>query len=188
MVAPTDAKLRWTSADLALFPDTGDRYEIIDGDLYVTRAPHWRHQDVITNISTPLAVWAKQHKQGKVLATPGFVFANDDNVIPDLVWVSNGTLENCVDEAGHFTAAPELAVEVVSKATKDVLRDRQIKLKLYSRVGVREYWIVDWQQQTVEIFRRSQARLELVATLFAEGELMSPLFEGFAIAVADIFS
>ena len=188
MVAPTDAKLRWTSADLALFPETGDRYEIIDGDLYVTRAPHFRHQKVVTRLCRALPLQDSEGQAGEVLTTPGFIFADDDNVIPDLVWIGQSKLDSCVDPAGHFTAAPELAVEVVSKATKDVLRDRQIKLKLYSRVGVREYWIVDWQQQTVEVFRRSQARLELVATLFAEDELMSPLFEGFAMAVADIFS
>ncbi|MGD1851400.1 MAG: hypothetical protein ACFCBU_12645 [Cyanophyceae cyanobacterium] len=58
---------------------------------------------------------------GKVLSAPGFVFANDDNVIPDLVRVSNNTLDNCFDEAGHFTSAPELAVEVVSKVPQDAL-------------------------------------------------------------------
>ena len=63
-----------------------------------------------------------------------------------------------------------------------------MKLKLYSRVGVREYWIVDWQQQTVEIYRRSQARLELVYTLFAEDELISPLFANFTLKVAEIFT
>ncbi|OKH16865.1 Uma2 family endonuclease [[Limnothrix rosea] IAM M-220] len=62
-----------------------------------------------------------------------------------------------------------------------------MKLKLYSRVGTREYWIIDWQQQTIEIYRRSQARLELVFTLYAEDELTSPLFSDFKFKVADIF-
>lgn len=188
MVASIDTKHRWTIADLEFFPDNGDRYEIIEGDLYVTRAPHWKHQDAINNLATYLTIWAKQSQQGKVIPTPGLIFAGEENVIPDLVWISDDKLNDCADESGHFTAAPELVVEVLSQTAKDIARDRQVKLKLYSRVGVREYWIVDWQQQTVEIYRRSQARLELVFTLYAEDELTTPLFSEFSLNVADIFA
>lgn len=187
MVANIDTKIRWTSADLEFFPDNGDRYEIIDGDLYVTRAPHWKHQNVINNLGTYLTLWTKKNKQGKVLATPGLIFAGEENAIPDLVWISDEKLVNCVDESGHFTAAPELIVEVLSQTAKDISRDRQVKLKLYSRVGVREYWIIDWQQQSVEIYRRSPTHLQLDCTLFAENELTSPLFPEFKLKVAEIF-
>ncbi len=166
MVNSSDSKTRWMTADLEYFPDNDNRYEIIDGELYVTRAPHWKHQDTITNLCKALANWVTKHQQGKVLTTPGLIFAGEENVIPDLVWISDKKLATCVDESGHFTVAPELIVEVLSQKTQDITRDRQVKLKLYSRVGVREYWIVDWQQQTVEIYRRSQARLELLFTLF----------------------
>ena len=104
------------------------------------------------------------------------------------IWsISRGKLTTSVDESGHFTAAPELVVEVLSQAAKDIARDRQVKLKLYSRVVVKEYWIVDWQQQRVEVYRRSQACLQLVFTLFAEDELTSPLFPDFSLDVAEIF-
>ena len=63
-----------------------------------------------------------------------------------------------------------------------------MKLKLYSRVGVREYWIIGWQQQTIEIYRRSPARLELKFTLFSEDELTSPLFADFELKVTDLFT
>ena len=194
MIAPidsTDTKVRWTSADLELFPDTGDRYEIIDGDLYVTRAPHARHQKVITRLCRVLPLQNAEGEDGDILTTPGFVFANDDNVIPDLVWISQAKIDTDLDESGHFTTAPELAVEVVSKARKDITRitrDHQIKLKLYSRVGVQEYWIIDWKQQTIEIYRRSHARLELVFTLYPEDELTSPLFADFKLKVAELFT
>ncbi len=188
MVIPTDSKLRWTRADLDLLPDNGDRYEIIAGDLYVTRAPHWKHQDTINNLSTYLTLWTKKHQQGRVLQTPGLIFADEENVIPDVVWISDQKLATCVDESGHFTTAPELVIEVLSQAAKDIARDRQVKLKLYSRVGVKEYWIIDWQQQTVEIYRRSEVRLQLDCTLFAEDKLTSPLFPAFSLKVAEIFS
>jgi len=46
MSQATDERLRWTTEDLELLPDNGNRYEIIDGELFVTRAPHWMHQKV----------------------------------------------------------------------------------------------------------------------------------------------
>lgn len=188
MVVSTDTKPRWTIADLALLPDDGDRYEIIDGELYVTRAPHWQHQKVLTRLCKVLPNQDADNRGGETLQTPGLIFAEEDNTIPDLVWISDEKLQHCVDPSGHLTAAPELIVEVLSQAPRDIARDRQIKLKLYSRVGVREYWIVDWQQQTVEIYRRSQARLELIQTLFSEDFLTTPLFPDLNIKVAEIFT
>lgn len=187
MTVTTETKVRWTSADLELMPDDDCRYEIIDGDLYVTRAPHWKHQDVISNLTTELTLWCRQSRQGKVLTTPGLVFSDENNAIPDLVWASKKTLDENIDSSGHFTAAPELAVEVLSQTSRDIERDRQAKLKLYSRVGVHEYWIIDWQKQEVEIYRRSQARLQLVYNLFSEDDLTSPLFPEFSLKVAKIF-
>ncbi|MCG9884540.1 MAG: Uma2 family endonuclease [Cyanobacteria bacterium] len=187
MVANTDPKNRWTTADLEFFPDTGDRYEIIDGDLYVTRAPHHKHQRILTRLCRALPLKDSDNRSGEPIQTPGLIFAGEENVIPDLIWISDEKSVTCIDPSGHFTAAPELVVEAISQSSQDIARDRQVKLKLYSRVGVREYWIIDWQQQTVEIYRRSQARLELVFTLFAEDELTSPLFADFSLKVSELF-
>ncbi len=187
MVATTDQKVRWTRSDLELLPDNGSRYEIIDGDLYVTHAPHWNHQRVITRLCHALTGWSLENNCGEVITTPGFIFSDEDNVIPDLIWMSDARRDACLDASGHCTEASELVVEVLSQTSKDIKRDRQVKLKLYSRVGVQEYWIVDWQQKTVEIYRRSQARLVLEFTLFAEDDLTSPLFAGFSLKVASIF-
>ncbi len=187
MIPRVETKPRWTITDLDIFPDNDDRYEIIDGDLYVTRAPHWKHQKVLTRLCKTLPTNDADNRGGEALQTPGLIFAGEENAIPDLIWISDEKLASCVDEAGHFTAAPELIVEVLSQSALDIARDRQVKLKLYSRVGVQEYWIIDWQQQTVEIYRRSQARLKLVLTLFSEDELTSPLFPDFRIKVAEIF-
>ena len=188
MVAITEPKVRWTQADLKLLPDNGNRYEIINGDLYVTRAPHWKHQGVLHRLSRTLPEVDADNRPGEILQTPGLVFVNEDNAIPDLIWISQEKIATCEDESGHFTAAPELVVEVLSQTAKDIDRDRQVKLKLYSRVGVQEYWIIDWQQQTVEIYRRSQARLVLEFTLYAEDDLTSPLFADFSLKVASLFS
>ncbi len=84
------------------------------------------------------------------------VFTDADNVIPDVVWVSRERLAVLLDEAGHLTGAPELVVEVLSPDNENDRRDRELKLKLYSERGVQEYWIIDWQKQQVEAYRREQ--------------------------------
>jgi len=66
-------------------------------------------------------------------------------------------------------------------------RDREVKLKLYSRRGVLEYWIVDWRTQQIEVYRREQRALSLVATLYPTDTLTSPLLPGFTCEVATLF-
>jgi Uma2 family endonuclease len=179
---------RWHSADLELLPDNGNRYEIIDGELLVTRAPHWDHQNAILNLSVALVTWSRSSGLGRVSVAPGVIFTDDDNVIPDLVWISNDRLARVLDESGHLSAAPELVVEVLSAGTDNERRDREVKRKLYAIRGVQEYWIIDWRRQQIEIFRRDSHGLPLVATLFSSDVLTSPLLPDFQQPVAEIFS
>jgi Uma2 family endonuclease len=179
---------RWKSADLELLPDNGNRYEIIDGELLVTRAPHWDHQNAIVNLSVALVTWSRITGLGKVSVTPGIIFTDDDNVIPDLVWISTDRLARVLDEAGHLLAAPELVVEVLSAGSDNERRDREVKRKLYAIRGVQEYWIIDWRRQQIEVFRRDSYGLSLVATLFASDVLSSPLLPNFEQSVAEVFS
>ncbi|MBI3733244.1 MAG: Uma2 family endonuclease, partial [Chloroflexi bacterium] len=118
----------------------------------------------------------------------GVLFSDTDNVIPDVVWISQERLASLMDSAGHLTGAPELVVEVLSPGADNERRDREAKLKLYSVRGVREYWLVDWRVKQVEIYRRERAHLSLAVTLLAEDELTSPLLPGFACAVARLFA
>jgi Uma2 family endonuclease len=179
---------RWQSADLELLPNNGNRYEIIDGELLVTRAPHWKHQKVITKLIQSLGIWSSLSNLGEVVTTPGLVFTDDDNVIPDLVWISTDRLARVLDESGHLLAAPELVVEVLSAGTDNERRDREVKRKLYAIRGVQEYWIIDWRRQQIEIFRRDNNALPLVATLFSSDVLSSPLLPNFEQSVAEVFS
>jgi Uma2 family endonuclease len=183
----TGEKVRWTTADLELFPDNGNRYEIIDGELFVTRAPHWKHQKTCVRISTALDNWSQSTSLGEVVTAPGVIFGDNDNVIPDVVWISKERLASLLDEAGHLTAAPELVVEVLSAGIENERRDRELKLKLYSARGVREYWIVDWNKQQIEVYRREQGILKLAATLFRDDELRSPILPDFTCAIACLF-
>jgi Uma2 family endonuclease len=179
--------LHWTSADLAVLPDDGKRYEIIDGELYMSRQPHWHHQRACVKITTALEGWSAQTGAGETNFAPGVIFADDDDVAPDVVWISHARRAAALGPEGHLHAAPELVVEVLSPGTTNERRDREVKLKLYSRRGVLEYWLVDWRTQQIEVYRRADLALHLVATLHPADTLTSPLLPGFACQVATLF-
>lgn len=182
-------RVRWTTTDLDLLPENeGIRYEIIDGELFMTRAPHISHQRTCFNICQELESWSRSSSLGQAIINPGILFTESDNVIPDVVWASNERLAVLVDEAGHLTGAPELVVEVLSSGTENEHRDREAKLKLYASQGVQEYWIADWRLQQVEVYRRENATLRLIATLLSNDELSSPLLPGFSCAVSRFFA
>jgi Uma2 family endonuclease len=181
--------IQWTTRDLAVIPDDDGwkRHEIIDGELYVTRAPHIRHQGAGGNIHFELETWSRKTKLGKPFQTPGVIFTPTDAVIPDVVWVSQNRLNHCIDDAGPFTAAPELIVEILSPGDQNHQRDKEFKLKLYSQYGVQEYWIVNWQLKTIEIYRHQEGALHFVCTLLESDSLTSPLLPGFSTAIVTLF-
>ncbi len=179
---------RFTSADLEKFPDLqGVRYEIIDGDLYVSRQPSLAHQNALDEIQWTLRSWCKANGAGRAITVPGLVFAEDNDVVPDVVWISDARLLEASDERGHLRLAPELVVEVLSPGRANEVRDREIKLDLYSRQGVQEYWIVDWQRQVVHVFRRSSGALDPIASLQGADVLTTPLLPGFKCAISTLW-
>jgi Uma2 family endonuclease len=181
--------LRLTSADLECLPDIeGFRYEIIDGALYVSRQPTLGHQFASGRMYSALDSWSDESGMGFAFVAPGLVFASDADVVPDLVWISRERLVAAQDEHGHLTVSPEVVVEVLSPGRVNQMRDREAKRRLYSRQGAQEYWIVDWQQRLVEVYRREGAALQLIVTLQDGDVLTSPLLPGFSCPVARLWS
>ena len=187
MTLSSTNRVRWTPSDLDGLPENGNRYEIIDGELFVARAPHLKHQDVAGLIYATLLSWSQQSKLGKPYITPGIVFSESNSVIPDVVWVSHAKLEPLLDASGHLTGLPELVIEVLAQSEKDKKRDRETKLKLYSVEGVIEYWICDRQSQSIEIYERDAGILRKTRTLFATDTLTSPLLPDFQCLVQSFF-
>ena len=183
----TATPVRWTVADLELLPEDGTRYEIIEGELFMAKQPHWHHQVTCNNIAKELTVWSERSKSGHVAQAPGVIFDDENSVVPDVVWVSDARLKAILGEDGHLHGAPELVVEVLSPGTLNERRDREAKLKLYSLRGVQEYWIANWRLRTVEVYRRQAGALRLVGTWQAEDELTSPLLPGFSVRVDSPF-
>jgi Uma2 family endonuclease len=178
---------RWSSTDLELFPEDGKRREIIDGELFVSTTPHANHQATCGEIFWLLHAWEKASGSGRTLLNPGLIFADDDDVVPDIIWISNRRHDEVYRADGRFHGPPELVVEVLSPGSTNERRDREAKLKLYSRRGVDEYWIVNWRTRTVEIFRRIGATLSPVALLTGTDGLTPPLLPGFEISADQLF-
>ncbi len=184
----TTDKVIWTTSDIELLSqDEGKRYEIINGELFVIRSPHWNHQRTIDNICLELNIWSRSSNLGEARSTPGIVFSDTDNVEPDVVWISKEKLTALLDDSGHLTGAPELVIEVLSPGKLNERRDKEAKLKLYSSQGVQEYWIVSWQLKTVEVYRRENLQLKLFATLINQDELTSPLLPDFSCNITRFF-
>jgi Uma2 family endonuclease len=179
---------RWTVADLEqLETKETERYEIIDGELIVTTAPSWRHQRVGSRIWGALDIWSEVSGLGLPHEGSGVVFDAENAVIPDLVWISFEKMRRSTDRAGHFLVAPELVVEMLSPGSENARRDRRTKLALYSREGVYEYWIIDVEQRTIEVYRRDAQRLNLYETYGADGVLETPILPGFHLEIARIW-
>jgi len=181
--------LRFTIADLETLPERLDdtRYEVIDGELFVSTQPHWEHQYACARLLAALLAWSDRTGLGEASLAPGVIVSPEDAVAPDLVWVSYERLAQGLGEDGKLHIAPELVVEVLSPGATNERRDREAKLKLYALKGVDEYWIVDWRARTVEVHRRDGGILQKLATLTDADTLTSPLLPGFSHPVASLW-
>jgi Uma2 family endonuclease len=167
--------------------DEWHRYEVIDGDLHISSNGRLRHQIVCTRLAAVLGAWCDDTADGEAVSSPCLIFASDQGVIPDVVWLSSERLDLALGDDGHLHAAPDLVIEVLSPGAANQQRDRELKRKLYSRYGVQEYWIIDPRAGAIEVHRREQAALQVMATLAAQDDLTSPLLPGFRLALAALF-
>ena len=179
--------LHWTSRKLEILPDDGKRYEIIGGELYMSKQPYKNHQLVCARVWELLQIWSRQTQAGEAVIAPGVIFEEDNDVAPDVTWMSQERLATTYQEDGKYHAAPDLMVEVLSPGTTNERRDREFKLWLYSRRGVLEYWIINWMEQRLEIYRREEDQLILHSTLYKTDKVRSPYLPGFTCQVSQFF-
>jgi Uma2 family endonuclease len=181
------SELRLTNADLEAMPEDGNRYEVIDGELYVSSAPGYIHQKILMRIGFAFASYLGLHPIGEILPGVGVIFDDYDGVIPDLIFVTNERLRKTLS-GGRFHAAPEIVIEILSPGSSNERRDRHVKRSLYASHGVTEYWLVDPENQTVELHLRNQAgELVFEKSILASDELTSSLLPGFGVRVGTLF-
>src|SRR6266540_6386796 len=170
-----------TVADLDAFPDDdGNRYELIGGELFVSRAPGIPHQRVLHNLQMEFGSYLKANPIGILVPGAGAIFSDYDAVIPDLVFVGNERWDQVVT-GEKFTGALDLVIEILSPGTQNRERDLSTKRQLYGKYGVKEYWIVDSENRAVIVLRLQRQTLEEIVRLQSDDELTSPLLSGFQI-------
>ena len=143
------AQITWQ--DVQQLPEDGKRYEAIEGGLYVTAAPSYRHQRVSALLHGALLQILEYPGHGHVTASPvGVEFpASEEGVQPDLIFISRS--RSAIEAHDWIRGAPDLVVEILSPSTAH--RDKGIKHKLYRRQGVLEYWLVDPEGDVVDVWR-----------------------------------
>jgi Uma2 family endonuclease len=160
-------KRRWTAADLEDLPEDGARYEVIDGELFMTPAPAVAHQRAIVMLWALLEPFVSARRIGEALIAPADIeFSPTRLVQPDLfVWpLADGRRPARFADVRRLL----LAVEVLSPSSARA--DRVAKRTIYREEGVAEYWIVDLDARTIE---RSTPQAPLVEVM-ADRLLWSP--------------
>lgn len=179
--------VKLTYEDYVRIPEDGNRHEIIDGEHYVTPAPNTRHQHVVGNLYRLLATFAHERGVGRVYVSPvDVVFSPTSIVQPGVVFIVSA--RESIITRPNIQGAPDLAIEVLSRGTRRT--DESVKRKLYGQFGVREYWVVDPDAETVKVHRLVGLTYMLTADLSkrSEDRLSTPLLPDLALRLSDIFS
>ncbi|MCL4181652.1 MAG: Uma2 family endonuclease [Verrucomicrobia bacterium] len=173
---------RWTYEEYYRLDDD-QRHEIIDGNLLMTPAPDTWHQDWSREISMLLVTHVKRHQLGKVFIAPVDVVLDPENTVqPDLVFIASANL-GIVQRRAIF-GTPDLLVELISPTS--VRRDRYEKRELYARFGVKEYWIGDPANKSLEILTLREGRYDLHRAAEIQGKLTSLLLQGLEFDLKEI--
>ena len=181
----TKPRTRLTVRDyLAIPEDDENRYELIDGELYMAPGASWEHQESIINLGSTLRDFVRANRFGRVVASPVDVYLSNEDVFqPDIVFVSVERMDIIHRSGVH--GAPDLVVEMLSPSTER--RDLTIKRERYEMFGVREYWLADTIGKTITVLRARDGVFELVG-VFGEGMTVeTPLIPGLVVDVSEVF-
>ena len=149
----------WTVERALALPEDGNRYEVLDGELFVTPAPSWGHQSVLGMLFRQLSAYVDEHRIGWTRFSPAdIVFSPRRLVQPDLFVVP--WREGGAPRAWTEVKSLLLAVEVLSPSTARA--DRHRKRVIYQSERVPEYWIVDADARLVERWRPGDERPEMI--------------------------
>ena len=176
-----------TIADWDAMPHgDGNRYEIIEGELFVSTSPGLTHQMVLTNLVFLIRSFLETNPIGTVVSTPGLILSNFSGVIPDLVFFNQEQRDTIVMN-DRLHGPPALVVEILSPGSTNIRRDRVAKLQLYAKHGVPEYWIIDPKIMTLERYVDQGSSLILLETLRYEDSLSTTALPGFSCPMSKIF-
>ncbi|PYJ04448.1 MAG: hypothetical protein DME25_09950 [Verrucomicrobia bacterium] len=184
-VAPKRQPARlWTFDELVTaLPESNRPTELWDGELIMLPSPSFFHQQIAERFHDKLKAWVRKHRLGKTATAPlDMVLSPRRAVQPDVLFVGNEHLHVIRD---RVMGAADLVAEVISPESRR--RDRIDKRDRYEQHGVREYWLIDPEAQTVEVLYLVAERYELLGRWHPGERARSRLLRGFSISVSDLF-
>jgi Uma2 family endonuclease len=176
---------QWTYADYAALPDDGQRYEILEGVLYMVPAPGTGHQSANNLFAFYLTMHVQMTGLGRVLLAPYDVELAPNTVLqPDVTVVLQARQQ--IITPSRIVGAPDLVVEILSPGTAG--HDRRSKQDAYARAGVREYWVADPAAHTVEVLQLDNAAYRVVGVYQGTAKLPSQVVASFPVQVEQFFA
>ncbi|MCH4887049.1 type II toxin-antitoxin system prevent-host-death family antitoxin [Acidaminobacter sp. JC074] len=182
------ANKKMSYEEFILFTEESDfRYELIDGEVFMLASPSFEHQDISIKLSAKFLEFLKDHKCGIYNAPLDIRLKRDENdqntsvVQPDIMVICDK--ENRVD--GKYMGIPELVIEILSPSTRS--KDMLKKLDLYTFTGIKEYWVVDPDQNLIFIYYFEDSKI-LKTNSFKKPEILeSFLYPDFKIDLSQVF-
>jgi len=176
------AKKKYTYQDYLKTPDD-QRYELIEGELFMTPAPKIRHQRISGKLGYKLRSYVMENL-GEVLDAPCDVYLDEETVVqPDILFISRDRL--CIVGEDNVQGAPDLVVEILSESS--AYRDAIQKKMLYARFGVKEYWIVAPKEKMIELYLLKNKEYALAGTFVGDAVVESQALPGFRVLLKEIF-
>ncbi|MBE0447147.1 MAG: Uma2 family endonuclease [Actinobacteria bacterium] len=185
MAYPAEKKTKYTYEDYLRIPED-KRYELIGGELIVVPSPKTKHQRISAELGFLLMSYVKENNAGVIFYAPYDVYFDEENVVqPDILFVSKERQDVITED--NVKGAPDLVVEIVSPSSG--YYDLVKKKKLYARFGVKEYWLVDPEEKTVEIYllEKDTGSFEPAQSLSEKDQLTSKTFPGLSIDLNKLF-
>jgi Uma2 family endonuclease len=174
----------WTEEYYFALPDTNRLLELSEGVLIMPPHPTFAHQHTVGELYTSFKSFVKTRDLGVVLLAPLPVRLWMDLVRePDILFIARAHVDRINEQ---FVGPPDLVVEVISPSTRRT--DRVDKFQEYARAGVDEYWIVDPEARTIEVFILQQGIYALLVKAGPGQKAYSQLLAGFEIGVDDVFA
>ena len=172
-----------TVENYKLLPETGPRYQLIQGDLYMAPAPNRFHQEISRNLQFALHSYLLRSRIGKLFNAPFDVYLDEINVFQsNIIVVLNERLGILTDAGAE--GAPDLVIEILSPKTRNL--DVVNKKQEYARAGVKELWIIDPEPRTVTIHQFAVEGVEKIQQVTEDGTLATELLPGFELGASSI--
>jgi Uma2 family endonuclease len=173
-----------TAEDYRVMPETGPRYQLIEGQLHISPAPNRYHQDISRNIEMIIVNFLQVHPLGKVYDAPFDVYLSEHDVFqPDIIFVANER-RSILTEAGA-KGAPNLVIEILSPGTARL--DKIPKRQIYAATGVQELWLVEPETKSIEVYRLGTDSQKPAAVYQEQDSFQSICLPGLTFAGAEIF-